>query len=801
MRTYLFKILFILILVSISVPINIDGSIPADDLLNLKPTIDNGKDISSEYNGSAHNLGVFESSVVKIESAEKVKMLLLAAANGENKNVQYMVSGNSTRDNEFNEMIDYYTEQFRKINVELIDNACSGQSCKNWISGEGGYPTDLSDAISSTNGNGENTIMEFSYGLNDWRDIDEQTVPAFKKRLSHGIELYLDAKPEATVILTVPVTTGWAERGVVLTQAFEELADSLGLLLIDVTVATIGVHGNPAYYEDSTHPNKWGSRRIVNYITDQILPSELYSVMTLTETHPQDGWMSIEDINKGLDIRLKIDDTYKMKQLLYNAAIGGNNDVKYIVSGSSTRDNSFNEMIAYYKEQFAKINVELIDNASEGQSCDEWINKTGSYDSYLFDAIVASDGEGENTILEFSFGGNSGDQPDIKAKLKEGINTFRYAKPEATVILVTPLARNDTIFQNKLSRIYEELSTELGLILIDGVFCTIDVHGNSKYYKDGIHPNKWGSRRVVNYITDQILPAELYSGMTLTEAPQQTGWLSIDEINIDLDIRLKKITHLPNGTAVLNNNYFDYGLNYWGLNGESLATLSMDYKSVLEGKNSALVHINNTSSENWKIQLRQLNIDGGIKEGAEYHIQFMAKSNKNVSNIFAVIQQVHGSFNDLYSKDFSLEANTTVTIVDTFACNETDTLVEWAFNLGTASVNDVDIWFDAVHLIELDEKVSVEEENSIPVKFELSQNYPNPFNPTTIIDFTLQVESITKLVVYNVLGQQVKVLLNKNMEAGKHSVPFDGSNLPSSVYLYKLQSNNQTEIKKMLLLK
>ncbi len=798
MRIHLFKIFFILILVFISLPINADGLIPESDFLKLKPTVDNRINISSD-NASAPNLVTFESSVVKTEPAEKVKMLLLAAANGENKHVQYIVSGNSTRDNSYNKMIDYYTEQFRKISVELIDNACSGQTCKAWMNG-GGYPTDLSDAISATNGNGENTIMEFSFGLNDWKDIDTTNVSSFKRRFSHGIGLYLDAKPEATVILTVPVTTGWAERGVVLTQTYEELADELGLLLVDVTVATAGVHGNSAYYEDNTHPNKWGSRRIVNYITDQILPSELYSVMTLAEAPQEEGWMSIEEINAGLHIRLEIDYKSEIKQLLYNAAIGINNDVKYIVSGSSTRDNSFNKMIAYYKQQLAKINVELIDNASDGQSCDKWINNIGSYDSYLSDAIATSDGEGENTILEFSFGGNSSDQPDIKAKLKEGINLFRDAKPEAKVILVTPLARNDENFQNKLSKIYEELSTELGLILIDGVFCTKDVHGNSKYYKDGTHPNKWGSRRIVNYITDQILPSELYSGMTLTEAPQQTGWLSIDEINIGLDIRLKKNIHIPNGTELLTNNYFDYDLNDWGLNGESLAALSIDFTNMLEGKNSAVVHINNTSSESWKIQLRQI-IDGGIKEGRTYHIQFMVKSNKTVSNISAVIQQIHGSFKDLYSKEILLEANTKVTIVDTFVCKETDELVEWAFNLGTASVNDIDIWFDDVHIIELDEEVSVKKEGKMPAKFELSQNYPNPFNPTTVIRFAITEQTNVKLSIYNIIGEEVAELINERLSVGSYSTQFNGSNLSSGVYFYKLQSNNQMQIKKMLLIK
>ncbi len=85
--------------------------------------------------------------------------------------------------------------------------------------------------------------------------------------------------------------------------------------------------------------------------------------------------------------------------------------------------------------------------------------------------------------------------------------------------------------------------------------------------------------------------------------------------------------------------------------------------------------------------------------------------------------------------------------------------------------------------------------------YKLLQNYPNPFNPTTIIDFALNTGGIAKLVIYNSLGQEVKVLINKYMGAGLYSVPFNGSDLSSGVYFYKLQSNNQILIKKMLLIK
>ncbi len=257
---------------------------------------------------------------------------------------------------------------------------------------------------------------------------------------------------------------------------------------------------------------------------------------------------------------------------------------------------------------------------------------------------------------------------------------------------------------------------------------------------------------------------------------------------------------LPKGTELLSNNYFDEGLSNWDLLGENSAKLSIDHAGVLEGKNSALVYVD-TFLDSRKIQLRQMDIEGGIKKGAAYQIQFIAKSNKTISKIFAVIEQIDGSFNDVYSKEISLKADEKVTIVDTFICKETEASVEFAFNLGIASADDFKIWFDAVHLIELDEKVSVEEENRMPVKFNLQQNYPNPFNPTTIINFSLQAEGMTKLIVYNILGQQIKILLNKNMKVGFYSIPFDGSDLSSGIYFYKLQSNNQILIKKMLLIR
>ncbi len=86
-------------------------------------------------------------------------------------------------------------------------------------------------------------------------------------------------------------------------------------------------------------------------------------------------------------------------------------------------------------------------------------------------------------------------------------------------------------------------------------------------------------------------------------------------------------------------------------------------------------------------------------------------------------------------------------------------------------------------------------------QFELSQNYPNPFNPTTTISFTLPDAGNVKLSVYNLLGQEVQILVNGFMESGSHSVNFDASNLNSGIYLYKLEANGFTQTRKMTLIK
>ena len=108
--------------------------------------------------------------------------------------------------------------------------------------------------------------------------------------------------------------------------------------------------------------------------------------------------------------------------------------------------------------------------------------------------------------------------------------------------------------------------------------------------------------------------------------------------------------------------------------------------------------------------------------------------------------------------------------------------------------------------------------NEIPNKFSLSQNYPNPFNPSSKIKFSIPLSRglpaehsqagvskgwgvLTSLKIYDILGREVAMLVNENLQSGTYDVTFDGSDYASGVYFYKLKAGDYSETKKMVLMK
>ena len=89
----------------------------------------------------------------------------------------------------------------------------------------------------------------------------------------------------------------------------------------------------------------------------------------------------------------------------------------------------------------------------------------------------------------------------------------------------------------------------------------------------------------------------------------------------------------------------------------------------------------------------------------------------------------------------------------------------------------------------------------VPTQYELSQNYPNPFNPSTTVRISLPKQTQLKINLYNMLGEFVETIAEGNYDAGYYKVTFNANNLPSGTYIYRIESNEFVQVKKMLLIK
>jgi hypothetical protein len=96
---------------------------------------------------------------------------------------------------------------------------------------------------------------------------------------------------------------------------------------------------------------------------------------------------------------------------------------------------------------------------------------------------------------------------------------------------------------------------------------------------------------------------------------------------------------------------------------------------------------------------------------------------------------------------------------------------------------------------------SAGQSKGVVVGFQLEQNYPNPFNPTTMIRYQMPVAGTVWLAVYDLLGREVAVLVNETKAPGNYEVKFNGANLSSGVYFYRIKAGEFVSTRSLLLLK
>ncbi|MCK5032070.1 MAG: T9SS type A sorting domain-containing protein, partial [Calditrichia bacterium] len=167
---------------------------------------------------------------------------------------------------------------------------------------------------------------------------------------------------------------------------------------------------------------------------------------------------------------------------------------------------------------------------------------------------------------------------------------------------------------------------------------------------------------------------------------------------------------------------------------------------------------------------------------------------------------------DIYPASWFAHITETTGITDTTYSFTNQPPDEYFYQVKAIANDGEESGWSNIESIDLNTVTGIEGEIVIVYDWSLSQNYPNPFNPTTTISYQLKETADVKLVVYNILGQEVRTLVNQHKQAGAYQVVWDGRNnigqpVGSGIFIYKIVANSYgetddfTKINKMILLR
>jgi len=179
----------------------------------------------------------------------------------------------------------------------------------------------------------------------------------------------------------------------------------------------------------------------------------------------------------------------------------------------------------------------------------------------------------------------------------------------------------------------------------------------------------------------------------------------------------------------------------------------------------------------------QISIPGPFNPLPQLHL--LTYSQNSIYNFFQSCHIIKDSIAFIGAKLFDIDKDNKINIIASTGLenNPPETyfhLMDWE-QFGTIGINN--------------------QFSNIVENYKLYQNYPNPFNPTTKILYNLQKSGFVNITIYNTSGQVIKILTNEYRNAGSYIVEFDGSNLSSGIYFYKITSGTYSEVKKMILIK
>lgn len=462
----------------------------------------------------------------------------------------------------------------------------------------------------------------------------------------------------------------------------------------------------------------------------------------------------------------------------------------------------------------------------------------GSFTDWQNNAIIMSDEDGDsvftvtvsndslvsNEFIYFKFLWSPGETVDGAAASWETIDNREYFVLDENNVFtafwdnVDPDA-SSLVDGNIFFEVDMSVANELGVF--DPDVDSVQIRGSfngwgdsdpprSKLIKDAIDPNAWYLNVSFNqYQVESLQAYKFYiknpEGVTQFS---NTGWEVYLGPTTDTD-RNRRIAFEGTDNQVAPIAYFDHIHPDWvieqGTTVEAHFSVDMTYATLADSQGSNAVFDPAADTVYWIPRNPMFFAVNDLEWGTDVRILQMTDPDQDM--IYTGTLTLEGpSYNGfLYNYAFVKSGTTDFVQEDGGQGGARVRYVgQTAARTFTTPWNmPLDVWSNSDKPEETDpfSVVSVQDLGLVANKFTLEQNYPNPFNPATQIRFSIPSTEVVTLKIYNVLGQEVKTLLNEEMKAGSYEFNFNASNLASGIYVYALQAGNYTANKKMMLLK
>lgn len=299
--------------------------------------------------------------------------------------------------------------------------------------------------------------------------------------------------------------------------------------------------------------------------------------------------------------------------------------------------------------------------------------------------------------------------------------------------------------------------------------------------------------QIVEFSEDDPGPGDL----PVPEPPYAVG----DTINYNGSFELSDLGELEAG------DHLDHPTPAWDVltEGSGAATFTIVEDSEDDDNRALMVEFEGIDTNPWGIEI--LNQPVNMAEGDTYQYTVSLKADTDTRIAHLEIGRPgpdyggDANWTSRLSEEVTLSTEWTEYTFE-FQPNAEDLAADFMrapFKMSHDANDGATIYIDNLQIEKVDGVSN--EGNTQPLTYELNQNYPNPFNPSTTISYTIPEAADVKLEVYNILGQRVLTLIDEHQSAGVKQVNFDASNLASGVYLYRIQTDNFMQSRRMTLIK